>query len=156
MKITYDRRPIRDKILSHLEASPNGAEQRRYLRRYFHNKEFEQTYQNLIEEGAIRESGTGKKSDPILVVLVCPTPMPILAVSAQSMTQQRIIAYLSGVLDHTSSKRGILMRFSYREDFQTVYQGMLDRKVIEEYGLGTRTRPKLVCLTFQFRQSQQV
>jgi hypothetical protein len=67
-------------------------------------------------------------------------------------TKDKIIAYLSNSPDHAATRRDILMRLSYREDFQTVYQDLQDQKIIEEYGRGTKANPKLVCLSFRFLQ----
>jgi hypothetical protein len=53
-------------------------------------------------------------------------------------TQKKIILLLINTKDHAAPKRDILMRASYRKDFQQVYQSMLDLGIIAEHGEGSK------------------
>lgn len=69
LKITLDLRPVREKILGHLQAQ-GGQEQRRWVRRYFGRmKGFKQAYRDLLDQCVISEQGRGIKNDPVLTVL---------------------------------------------------------------------------------------
>jgi hypothetical protein len=65
-------------------------------------------------------------------------------------TEQKIIQFLVNTKDHASSKRDIRMRIRHRSDFAEVYQSLLDRGVIQEYGLGLKKNTRMVCITFEY------
>jgi hypothetical protein len=62
-------------------------------------------------------------------------------------TEKKIINFLVNTEAHASPKRAILMRMSYRKDFQAVYQGLLDQGIIQELGIGCRGCVKMVFIT---------
>ena len=51
-------------------------------------------------------------------------------------TKKKIILILVNTKDHEIPKRDILMRVSYRLDFEVVYQDMIAQHIIEETGAG--------------------
>ena len=61
-------------------------------------------------------------------------------------TEEKIVSFLSKFPDHATTKRNILMRIRYRHDFKQAYEQMLQRHVIEEFGAGVRTSPRMVWL----------
>jgi hypothetical protein len=79
LKIKYDLRTVREKIVAHLQACPDASEQRRWIRRYFgHHEGFVLSYQDLIARRIIEERGTGKRGDPVIVSLLPQTGWQIL------------------------------------------------------------------------------
>ena len=68
-------------------------------------------------------------------------------------TRDKIVTFLTDSPNHAAAKRDLLMRTSYRKDFQQVYDMMVSDRTIEEYGFGTRSNPRMVTLTFQTVQA---
>ncbi len=61
-------------------------------------------------------------------------------------TKKKILLLLINTKDHSTTKRSILMRVSYRKDFSAVYQDLLDLGIIEEQGDGKKGNTRQVRL----------